>query len=609
MFCTNCGQKMEDGVVRCPNCGTDDGNNVSSADNSGSINRLDASPLEAAMPNKKAANPAGGKKKINLDKRVIAGGAAALILIIILIVTFILQPKKYNLEDYVELNVHGYDGYGTAQASIDESTLLRDIFSDKGKKTELEDFDSFTEFGEVFQDSMILEKAFDTIDLEFKPDSANLSNGDKIKVTIDYDNDVAKESKIKFTGKSVELTVEGLDPIEEVNPFDDLEVSYSGVSPNGSFDFNYNGDTTYVSSYSFSVDKFDGLANGDIVTVSVDADDDYTVNRGYVITEKERQFTVSGLDEYVLSYADLPEDSVAMFKKEAEDKVYSYTASDYSSSSSLTDLTYFGYVLTSDKGTNGSVKTFNSLYVIYSGKVSSSAGSFSTSTVYYPVKFTNISTGESGVTYGDIIVVGESYIDGTYSSTRGYTNPYTCYMEIVDAVRETHSAEVGDGFENYAEYENISQLSDISTEYRDILLTDAKDRVESYIASNYNSSSVSGEVTLSGEYLLISKDQGTNFSSNNQYIIVLSALIVNSYDNFDPTTVYYPVGYNGIVKLPDNNFMVSINKSIYGKSYFPKSFSSTKGYIDGQEMFSKLVTANRDSYTYEVSEGLKALGE
>jgi hypothetical protein len=182
-------------------------------------------------------------------------------------------------------------------------------------------------------------------------------------------------------------------------------------------------------------------------------------------------------------------------------------------------------------------------------------------------------------------------------------------MEIVDAVRETHNAQVGDGFENYAEYENISQLSDISTEYRDILLTDAKDRVESYIASNYNSSSVSGEVTLSGEYLLISKDQGTNFSSNNQYIIVLSALIVNSRDHFDPTTVYYPIGYNGIVKLPDNNFMVSINKGIYGKSYFPNSYSSTKGYVDGQEMFSKLITANRDSYTYEVSEGLKAFGE
>lgn len=51
------------------------------------------------------------------------------------------------------------------------------------------------------------------------------------------------------------------------------------------------------------------------------------------------------------------------------------------------------------------------------------------------------------------------------------------------------------------------------------------------------------------------------------------------------------------------------NQGIGGYSSIPNSWYDIRGYIDGTEMFNKIVTANRESYRYEVSEGLKQFGE
>ena len=55
--------------------------------------------------------------------------------------------------------------------------------------------------------------------------------------------------------------------------------------------------------------------------------------------------------------------------------------------------------------------------------------------------------------------------------------------------------------------------------------------------------------------------------------------------------------------------MVTKKDDIYGNSQFPGSYYTTKGFVDGEEMYSKIVTANRDNYSYVVSDGLKEFGE
>ena len=86
--------------------------------------------------------------------------------------------------------------------------------------------------------------------------------------------------------------------------------------------------------------------------------------------------------------------------------------------------------------------------------------------------------------------------------------------------------------------------------------------------------------------------------------------MTNTEGKFEPTVVYFPVEYDGLVKLTDDEYMVTATKGLQGyKMSFPGSFIGTQGYFDGQVMFSELITANRDNYTYEMTENLKQFGE
>ena len=112
-----------------------------------------------------------------------------------------------------------------------------------------------------------------------------------------------------------------------------------------------------------------------------------------------------------------------------------------------------------------------------------------------------------------------------------------------------------------------------------------------------------------GEYLLIAKTQNTDYGNNNKYVVVCSATVSNSEGRFNPTTVYFPVEYGGLVKLPGDEYLYTVEMGILGNSMFQNSGMYTKGVLSGTEMYSKVVTANCEKYKYEVSEALKEFGE
>lgn len=117
------------------------------------------------------------------------------------------------------------------------------------------------------------------------------------------------------------------------------------------------------------------------------------------------------------------------------------------------------------------------------------------------------------------------------------------------------------------------------------------------------------DMELVGEYLLIAKNQGADLAENNTYVVVYSATIVSTDEEFEALTVYFPVVYDGVVRLSGDDYLVMKNQGIGRYSSIPNSWYDIRGYIDGTKMFNKIVTANRESYRYEVSEGLKQFGE
>ncbi len=591
MKCPNCGADLTENVKFCPKCG---------------MPVAGQGPVPGPGPNAGGGPAAGGPSgkpagpKKPLPMKWILGGCAAAAAIIVIVVVLLMQPKKINLEDYVVVEFSGYDSTGTASAYVNTTELSTKLAESMGQ-------DSYS-----MEMLTAIPTCLSTIQISLDQDSG-LSNGDSVTAEITYDNDAIKQYKIRFTGDSVTETVEGLGELTEIDPFADLQVSFTGLSPDGEVEYEYTGDTTYLSTSSFDCDKRSGLRNGDVVTISLPYyDEESAVSSGYRLTSTSQEYTVEGLEGYAEDYSDLTEDFLAHAKQESQDIINAYAAQDYNDECTLGAIEYAGYIFQTPKDMSQGGR-YNVLYVIYRGTVSHNENDFPATNVYFPVRFQDILPSGSEFTYEE-----EPEIEGSTNLsnsgwgyyTSGYGNPLTAYEALVTANADVYTSQVGDGFEKYESYTPIATIADIAEEDRQTLENRAKDIIAAYIADDYSDSSHASELTLAGNYLLVAKSQGLDdFRSNNRLIVVYSATVSNDDDRFAPATVYFPVQFEGLVNLPGDEFLYTAESEVEGWSSFPDSSYSTKGYIDGTKMFSDLVTASRTDYTYEVSEGLKGFGE
>ena len=180
-------------------------------------------------------------------------------------------------------------------------------------------------------------------DYEVDPDS-ELSNGDKVKVKFDISKDKFKDYGIVFKNTTVSKKVSGLKKIKKFDAFEDIELEYSGTSPEGYVYISGAPDGLY-----YEADKTEELSNGDEITVKVlsywDDEDEYTSyaqEYGQIPEETEKTFTVEGLDKYI---NDLEEDADAIEeiqKKAAEDLKDNYFGWDIEYQESSIEGTYLG---------------------------------------------------------------------------------------------------------------------------------------------------------------------------------------------------------------------------------------------------------------------------
>lgn len=542
---------------------------------------------------------------------IIVGAAAVLVLLVVFLIIRINARPTINLNKYLTIETTGYNGYGKVSVMIDWNA----IEAKYGKKLHLKG-KSAKGKGNTASGETAFSRIRDNVYINCDKYD-HLSNGDKIAYTWEVKDSIFDDVKVNLKYKNGECKVSKLEELETFDAFADVIVTFEGFAPDGTASFTYNGNV--LNSGDFSCDKTTGLSNGDVIKITWDDSniESLAMSLGKVPASAEKEYTVSGLDEYVGTYADLSEDFIKTLRSESEDTIYAYTAGHYDSTSALSDLSYAGYMVRLVKDPDdyynffGKADSFNDVYIIYSGTVKSSEGYFRPTRVYYPVRFKNVIKSGDQFSYTDNLgIEGYSYIDGSWSSTNGYTNPVICYTEIIEAYRDVYKTECGDGFEKYEAAEELTKAADISEDYKNILYADAKDIIETYAAKEYQNGTVLGELSLLGEYFLLAKTQSSDYVQNNRYIVVYSATVTNTEGKFEPTVVYFPVEYDGLVKLTDDEYMVTATKGLQGyKMSFPGSFIGTQGYFDGQVMFSELITANRDNYTYEMTENLKQFGE
>ncbi len=593
MFCAQCGTRNEDGATFCTNCGEP----LVDVQLDESQPEPEAITTEAVQPKPtpittESVQPQRGRKRIS--KKILIGG----LLLIFIIVGYVMNMKpKINLNKYIHVTSSGYDGYGSADITIDWEAV-DDEYGDKIKLTNMVDNKDTGIFSSRISPVEILS---DFVDVSCDKQT-ELSNGDKLSYTIEVDEEFSEYLKCKVTAKEGTYEVSDLEKIGKFDPFDDLEVEFTGIAPYGKYRYTYNGEE--LAQGDFYCDAPVQLKNGNIITISIDENvvETCVQSFGKAPSKLSMDYTVDGLTQYVDSYDTLSQEFLTTLSKEAEDTIYSYTDSQYSEEMQLSNLTSAGHILITPNDQRYGHE--NTLYIIYKGSVSDT-------TIYYPVKFYNILQNGDEFTYEtNEGIMGWIYNSNLPVDTKGYATSFACYLDLVDGIKERHDVLLGGEFEAYSSYTAVSDLDEVTDDYKKLLQQEDKKQIQTYIDNECTEEDVVGEINYVGDYLLSAKDTDIELGKRNQYITVYSTIRTRKDGLFDKVIVYYPIIHNGLSILADKNCTLVSTSDIQGYSDLEGSDTYyTIGYIDGPTMFTELVTANCSNYTYQVCSELKKFGE
>lgn len=429
MNCPKCNQEIKEGSKFCEFCGTPVGGE--------NINM--AQPQAGQMPTPKKPID---KKRMTRIGVIAAIAIVALIVVIVLVKT---HKTKLDLQDYTKVEFSGYEKYGTASIKFDSEKLAKDFADAAGIKKDLEELDADA-LSEISNYSDMIE-LFNKMEYKLNKESG-LKNGDTVKVTYKFDNDLAKKYKVQFVGETMEVKVSGLKKVKEVDPFKDLKVEFSGTSPDASVTVTNESKEEALSSLYFQTEPSGDLAIGDKVKVFVDYNEDSFIEQyGCILTQTEKEYTVENVDAYVTASGDLDEEVLNQMKKQTEDTIKSYFAAE-KDELKQSDLKYAGYYFLSKKNPD-SWNANNIVYIVYSAKVKSKAKSFKTSTVYFPVKFSNVIKYADGTIYVDLnstTIEGHTGLSyGWWEDVNGYLKESDMKNELVTSQKADYSDEAVDG--------------------------------------------------------------------------------------------------------------------------------------------------------------------
>lgn len=455
-FCTKCGAENADGAKFCKSCGAPlqsaDSGNQQVAGNQMNGSAYANAGRQQAEP-KAAGNFLQTLKKIPV--KVWAGIGAAVVAIVVIAVVATKLGSTINLNKYLTVETTGYDGYGRAKADIDWEAVGKKYnskmsFTSKAKK-EYGGLLKMTNPAEVLSSYVTVN--VDTVD--------HLTNGDEVAYTIDIDEELYDYLKCTVKAKDNSFTVKDLTPVGKFDAFADLNVTFTGVAPDGYMEMEYTG--SELDSYDFSCSERSGLSNGDTVKVTID---DSTIaicaeRLGKVPEASEKEYEVKGLSSYVKDLSEISPDALEDMKKQAEDVYNAHVARSWGEGEKLMSFDYLGEYLLTPKNGSG----YNSLYLVYKAKVHNTAEDshdkvvFDEMTdVYWYILYRNIMTdGEGNMDYDVNYYDTVSHTFYVEAETDSWWNYKTWYYYGYETLDELYKNVVTVNIDDYNYQENISE--------------------------------------------------------------------------------------------------------------------------------------------------------
>lgn len=442
MFCRNCGTQIADDATKCEKCGFEVVQEVKEKKTTELKLKVDVDVKDLVQKNKKA----------------VTIGAAAVAVLVLVIIFAVTKKTTVNLNDYITVSFTGYDTVGKATYEFDEKAFLEDFGDEiemKKKKGDSDLEDVYSLLSEVSGAELMLYNCVDGgLDKTSK-----LSNGDTVKMEWNCQNEIAKENfNVKLKYKEKEYKVEGLEKAKIVDPFENIEVTFTGVAPAGQANIQNNSSEEALKSVYFEATPSNGLKNGDKVVVKANAsgDEDYYLsNYGVIIDLGEKEFVVEGLCSYAQSASEISDDMMEKMKKQAEDALRAQSVN-WNQYITLQNVQYIGNYFLKPKFSS-SYSEFNVLRLMYRVDVVFEKGTFvEPYSFYFHTTYDNIMIMDDGTTSVDLsnyaaastwdgarhdFKCGDYAWDYEYQSFPGYENLDVAFNKLVTAYIENYEYE------------------------------------------------------------------------------------------------------------------------------------------------------------------------
>lgn len=214
----------------------------------------------------------------------------------------------------------------------------------------------------------------------------------------------------------------------KIDPFEYVTIEYDGDSYSGTIKkINNNATDTFMSGLTFSADKDYGLANGDIITVSIQylsTATEQASELNYVFKQTEKEYVVEGLPYYIYSLSEIPDDLMEEMKIVSDEKMVDFLSNNILIISNEEIINreseYVGNLLWTFKSISGAYA--NHCYFVYKIHIKTPIDEFD---YYYYIEFYDLYmdidgtvtlqvdyTGQPNGTMGEYFEHGEKIYEG-----------------------------------------------------------------------------------------------------------------------------------------------------------------------------------------------------
>lgn len=476
MLCNRCGKKVKKGVAFCPSCGEKIVTTNSIASNQ------DGEATQVSAPKGKSKRPV-------LFKSIIIGVG---LLVVALVGVWIIDnniKSVINANEYVSIEFTGYDGYGSAGWKYAKDQFVEDykgkISFTNGFEKALKERDDMSELCEHWANYGVnLTNPAEEDAAEFLyfilfrsaplSSGTGLSNGETVTFVWDIEERYTEEEllqicellKVKLNYTDIEFVVSGLTEVPKFDPFDGVEVSYSGASPNGHVLLaNYPTNGLY-----YSLDAPAIVSNGDEFTITASYEynmEEYVNMYGKIPNSTEKTYVVADLPEYMTSASQIPEEVLAEMQAQSEDIIKATTAR-WISGYNL-DISYIGnYMLMAKNPEEFTQNMFVLLYKMhyvnsfedYNGNLQEYSKDY-----YFFVNWDNLIINNDGTCLYDINSYRKASdyfqvntgIYKNYNKYWGESGEHTLVFKGYETLDEIYSYFITTNIENYRFEENIQE--------------------------------------------------------------------------------------------------------------------------------------------------------